>query len=393
MNARAQRYAALLASSAPLRAFLRVIREGETNQTDTAYRMVVGGALLDSLDAHPRRLVRIERYNLSSTAAGAYQFLARTWDECAAALGLTDFGPAAQDAACVFLIERRKALDDVLAGRVREAIAKCAREWASLPGSPYGQTTLTMARALAVYERYLGAAAPAPTPTPTPTPQSAPRSSPAPAPGPATASPAAPPTPTEEASMGLPLLPALAGALLQVFTPLAREKLSKEMNRHTDNPEVADKVADGLIQAAKTVTGLDDPVQAVAEVRKDPELAQRTEQLSLEQLGGLLAVVERMAKIDEASIAAARQFSSDEDWMVRFTWVRLKFIHVLSLTFVSFAGWFVVRTWDTLTPELRGAVITLMVIAGWNGVRDFWMGSSDGSQRKTSELLKRSKPE
>jgi muramidase (phage lysozyme) len=58
----------------------------------------------------------------TSTAAGAFQFLSRTWDECAKALGLTDFSPASQDLAAVFLIDRRKALDDVLAGRFDEAV-------------------------------------------------------------------------------------------------------------------------------------------------------------------------------------------------------------------------------------------------------------------------------
>jgi len=44
--------------------------------------------------------------------------------------------------------------------------------------------------------------------------------------------------------------------------------------------------------------------------------------------------------------------------------------------------------WADLTAELRGAIITLMVIAGWNGVRDYWMGSSEGSNRKT-EMMRR----
>ena len=35
---------------------------------------------------------------------------------------------------------------------------------------------------------------------------------------------------------------------------------------------------------------------------------------------------------------------------------------------------------------MKGAVITLMLIAGFTGVKEFWLGSSRDSQRKT-ELL------
>jgi muramidase (phage lysozyme) len=157
-----------LSESANLRAFLRIIREGETSQTDDAYRTQVYGRQLDSLADHPREVITgtIGGREVRSSAAGAYQFLRSTWNECAAALGLTDFGQQSQDAAAVYLIRRRGALDDVLAGRVREAIAKCNREWASLPGAPYGQPTKTLERALEVYREWGGVERPADQPAP-----------------------------------------------------------------------------------------------------------------------------------------------------------------------------------------------------------------------------------
>ncbi len=135
-------------------AFLRLIREGETSQAENAYRMMFGGGLFDGFADHPRQ--KITRGSLTSTAAGAYQFLSRTWDECRSGLSLPDFSPASQDLAAVFLIRRRGALSDVLAGRITQAIEKCAKEWASLPGSPYGQPVQTMAGALAVYAKWGG---------------------------------------------------------------------------------------------------------------------------------------------------------------------------------------------------------------------------------------------
>ncbi len=94
-----------------------------------------------------------------STAAGRYQLIRPTWVACKRALGLQDFGPESQDAAAVHLIKQRGALDDVRAGRVTEAVEKCRREWASLPGAGYGQGERRMADLVAVYERAGGALA------------------------------------------------------------------------------------------------------------------------------------------------------------------------------------------------------------------------------------------
>ena len=151
-----------------VQAFLRVIRAGESSQGLKAYFTVVGGETVESLEAHPGRRVWLPKLKLWSTAAGAYQFLLGTWNECAETLKLPDFTPNSQDLAAVFLIDRRKALADVIAGRIPEAIKKCAKEWASLPGSPYGQPTRTLPQALAVYAKYGGYLAASTTPEPPP---------------------------------------------------------------------------------------------------------------------------------------------------------------------------------------------------------------------------------
>lgn len=74
-----------------------------------------------------------------STAAGRYQLIRPTWLDIKARLKLKDFSPDNQDRAALYLIERRGALQDIHAGRLPEAIAKCRAEWASLPGAGYGQ--------------------------------------------------------------------------------------------------------------------------------------------------------------------------------------------------------------------------------------------------------------
>jgi muramidase (phage lysozyme) len=137
-----------------VRAFLAVIRAGEGTSDPDGYRRHFGGELFSDFSQHPKRAITklLGGQPLTSTAAGAYQFLSKTWSECQNALKLPDFSPESQDLAAVYLIDRRGALDAVIRGDLEVAIAKCAKEWASLPGSPYGQPTKTLAQCIAVYE-------------------------------------------------------------------------------------------------------------------------------------------------------------------------------------------------------------------------------------------------
>lgn len=133
-----------------VQAFLMLIRTGEGTANANGYRTLFGGRLFDGFADHPRITVTAGGY--TSTAAGAYQFLSKTWD----GLGLPDFSPGMQDLGAVMLIKRRGALADVIAGRLGAAIAKCNKEWASLPGSPYGQPTMTATRAASLFAQWGG---------------------------------------------------------------------------------------------------------------------------------------------------------------------------------------------------------------------------------------------
>lgn len=130
-------------------AFLAMIRKSEGTAGPNGYRTFYGGSLFSDLSAHPNTAHTAA--GITSTAAGAYQFLFRTWEECRRALDLPDFSPASQDAAAVFLIKRRGALPDVDAGNFAAAVAKCSKEWASLPGAGYGQHENTLASLEAAY--------------------------------------------------------------------------------------------------------------------------------------------------------------------------------------------------------------------------------------------------
>lgn len=137
-----------------VRAMLAVIRRGEGTADSDGYRRMFGGALFTGFADHPRKSHCFTLKNgsrLCSTAAGAYQFLARSWDETKNIMGLPDFSPVSQDMAAVGRIAARGALDDVLMGRFEAALKKLAYEWASLPGSPYGQPVISLAAARQTY--------------------------------------------------------------------------------------------------------------------------------------------------------------------------------------------------------------------------------------------------
>ena len=114
-----------------VKAFLKMIRYAEGTDGQDGYRTMFTHRLFTNYDRHPN--ITNRGNGISSTAAGAYQFLYSTWMECKTILGLPDFGPGSQDKAAVYLIKRRGALADVEAGRFTQAVQKCCKEWASLP--------------------------------------------------------------------------------------------------------------------------------------------------------------------------------------------------------------------------------------------------------------------
>lgn len=142
-----------IARNPAVRAFRHVIREGETNQSDNAYRMVNGGALFSDFSRHPFE-------GLSTThggkAAGAYQFLPTTWGELVEEVPGGDFSPAWQDLRCGQLIAKRGALDEIMARNCVKAIEILRPTWTSLPGASENSGRYTLDKALDVFWKYGG---------------------------------------------------------------------------------------------------------------------------------------------------------------------------------------------------------------------------------------------
>lgn len=121
------------------------------------YDVLFGGGTFDNgyVD-HPR--IKVTRpmggKSITSTAAGRYQHLSRTWDDIVKRYGFRGrFTPEAQDLAAIKLIQERRAYDDVKAGRFPEAVKKCRNIWASLPGAGYGQPEHKLDTLVAAYQK------------------------------------------------------------------------------------------------------------------------------------------------------------------------------------------------------------------------------------------------
>ncbi|WP_443701129.1 glycoside hydrolase family 24 protein [Pseudomonas sp.] len=117
-------------------------------RSDDGYNVIVTGIdrkleLFSDYSTHPfangRKSKVVNSKGLTSNASGRAQFMLKDWVHYRDQLKLPDFGPVSQDRWAIQLIKERGALDDVKAGRIVEAIAKCRNIWASLPGAGYNQ--------------------------------------------------------------------------------------------------------------------------------------------------------------------------------------------------------------------------------------------------------------
>ena len=100
------------------------------------------------------------------------------------------------------------------------------------------------------------------------------------------------------------LLVGLASTLIDVFTPLARDKVRKEMARHGIDSEAADQINTAVITAAKTVTGISNPVLAVATAQQDPAAIEKVQDDALDTLERMAPLLDKLAAWDEKARAA-----------------------------------------------------------------------------------------
>ena len=331
-----------------VQAFLRVIRAGETSQDAIAYSTMFGGGTFQSFADHPR--IKNSAAGLVSTAAGAYQFLERTWDGLDAKYNFPDFSPATQDFAAVALILGRGALDDVLAGRLEQAIRKCAKEWASLPGSPYGQPTRSMEQARKTYETYGGKYEETNSVV----------------------------TETKESKMvPLPII-GLAIQAIAAFMPKVRELFP--------GSEVADrnlKAAEAVINIAKDAVGAANEQDLITKLKEDPQAANVVEKAVQDNWFGIVEVGGGIVEARKAAIEMTKQDTplwKNPAFIISM--VLLVPVYAVIGSVIGFFGETNTILWDDNVRMLVVGLISNVV----SGTMGFWLGSSFGSQKKTDSL-------
>jgi muramidase (phage lysozyme) len=349
-----------------VRAFLRVIREGESGQDADAYTICYGGSHFSAPPwEHPRKPITAGAW--TSTAAGAYQFLAKTWDAVAEAYALEDFSPGNQDLAAVALIHGRKALEDVQAGRFEAAVGKCAKEWASLPGSPYGQPTMTMAQARAAYEAWGGTYEESQAP-------------PAAQPDPFAFDPDSLATEHYDAPEVKPMAPIIL-PLLQIaaqLIPQLADKFGSGSEVSNRNIAAAKVIGDEIVKA----TNSPNLQAAVEQMQADPE--------ALKAAKDAVAVVyPELFEAGGGGIKGARDAAaaSEGDWKRSFVTVPFAVILML-VPMVYFVVWHVVTGTDW-SQEIKASVVSAVISGVLFSIVSFALGTSYGSQRKTNILAGR----
>jgi len=317
--------------------------------------MMFGGGLFSVADGWQHPNVVNHAAGLSSTAAGAYQFLYRTWYSLCQQYPFPDFAPKCQDMGAVALIAGRGALQDVLDGRLSAAIAKCNREWASLPGSPYGQPVLSMARCRAVFAEYGGTEAGIPN-SGTSVPKTA-----------------------EDTRMD-PL--SLVSLLTGVFSPIIRAKAQKALGG-----EVGGQLADNLLAVTQQVTGKADPLEAVAVARQQPEMVAQVEAAAVDWFTKMQPALDKIAALEAAAWAAeeaSRDAAAKRGAAMDAAgfWTSAQFwIAAFILANVSGVV-FTVLYRDTFSSDMQSFVIGAIVGGALTAVISYFFGSSRGSAAK-----------
>jgi muramidase (phage lysozyme) len=150
---------------ARVRAFMRMIRVGEGTMGEIGYETLFGGQSFiqdyhKNFSNHPH--ISIRSGGLTSSAAGAYQVMAYTWNDKKMILAkdkyeIKDFTPVSQDKFCLVLlkIKRKGSLKKIISGDIDGAMDILSYEWASLPPGRYGQPSKNKKECIELYEKFL----------------------------------------------------------------------------------------------------------------------------------------------------------------------------------------------------------------------------------------------
>ncbi len=347
-----------------VRAFLRVIREGESSQLASAYRMRYGGhgkapAYFDDLSQHPR-ILEPTADGRKSSAAGAYQATWTTWNEEQLKYHWPDFSQQSQDEFAVARLVYRHALDAVVAGHFEQACRLCSSEWTSLPGG--AEENAATKRARETYVKWGGRFKSSAPEEPIVEYNEATSTS---------------PVPEVIFPKETPMAPALI-PLLQLFLPLIPQlgqmfgSGSEVSNR---NIAAGTIIAEKIVEATKSVNLQD----AYEKVQTDTQALQAAK----------VAVAEIWPSITEVGtggIKAAREAAIAADqpppWKSQPFLIAIMFMPLIYIIVLATLG--KAEFLGDITSETRAQVIGTALGLLFGGILGYFYGTSQGSQRKDS---------
>jgi lysozyme len=183
----------------------------------------------------------------------------------------------------------------------------------------------------------------------------------------------------------IPLLPFILDAAVTLIPALGKlfkgEKPSAVAER---NMAAFEAVADKVIPILVSTTGAPNLQGAVERIHADVSMAAKVDdavRLSYAELNDIL----------EASRHKAREFVTEYQREVHvrkvvgnFTFI--EFFSLLLTIYGMMGGGYVLVMNNQFDSQIVGGVITLILIGGFVGTKEFWLGTSSESQRKTDMI-------
>ncbi len=360
-----------------VRAFLRVIREGESDQTDAAYTVINGGSHFTAPPwRHPWHGIPTTQ---GAKACGAYQFLGTTWARVADVLGFgEDFSPINQDLGAVYLIAGRGAIADVTAGHLGNACRKLAQEWVSLPN-------LSLDRIQRVFVEYGGQIDPndyrdsypiGPADAPEPPTTHAPEAPSIPA----------SPKPPKEPTMGIGLILGLVQSVLSAMSGNAQVQLAPILSQlgavapgttpeSGSKDEMILKFATDMMGMVLQAAGVNpkqatdtQKVQATMAVISDPVKLKSVEDKALARLEKVTPLFDKLTAIDKqtADLAMAGRDAAAQRGLID-RWDMTKTIVTSSegLAYLAIMLGSGLIAWALYRDKWEVALSILAVVASW----------------------------
>lgn len=331
-----------------VKAFYMVVRNGESSLTDDAYSMVNGGGRFFDFSKHPYQGLSTRN---GGKAAGAPQFIPSTWGELVQKYGFPDFSPDSQDLGYVGCLVKRHALEDVIAGRFDEAVAKCELEWTSLPGAAENHAAWNMEKARALYLKYGGKLSVATQPA----------------------------APIEDRSTvaqpeGNAMGP-FAGLLLQTILP-SLPGLFGLFGKNGEKTEQNVKAAQAVVDLTMKTLGAVNEQQAIEKVKADPAAVKQVTAAVMEDpyIMGLTEAgsggIDGARKANVALIEAA----GDKPWKIVFNPVLV--VTLATLPLVYMIVWALMDTMKKVSNDVVAQTIGTVIGLVLGSIMGFWMGQT-----------------